>query len=217
MVFLRVLPFEDYYILSGRGYFFFKEATPFIKLLLANASYSKESIKLNPRFIAEIFLAQKKPEQLPAKERFWLLCKEGGLRDEEIKEIMERIREEALNKGDFLEIQKELIAKISPFYARLKELIQVFMDLWNGFLSEEKGYVERGPIENILVSAAMNYVQRKINLKKYRNEERVSEEAEKLMEKWLDKPLEELGGRAPREVILEERQRRGDPEKKSEI
>jgi len=185
--------------------------------LLANASYSKESIKLNPRFIAEIFLAQKKPEQLPAKERFWLLCKEGGLRDEEIKEIMERIREEALNKGDFLEIQKELIAKISPFYARLKELIQVFMDLWNGFLSEEKGYVERGPIENILVSAAMNYVQRKINLKKYRNEERVSEEAEKLMEKWLDKPLEELGGRAPREVILEERQRRGDPEKKSEI
>lgn len=113
--FLRVLPFKDYYILTGRGYFFPQEASHFIKLFFMDAEKHKKPFRLTPLTIYEIFFAQEKPEKLPSIERFSLFCREGGLKEDYINETIQKIRKEVLNKGDFQDIQKELIAKIKPY------------------------------------------------------------------------------------------------------
>ncbi len=213
--FLRVLPFQDYYILTGTEYFFPQEASRFIKLFFMDAEKYKKPFKLTPLTIYEIFFAQEKPESLPTIERFILLCQEGGLKEDYINEIIQRIRKEALNKGDFQDIQKELIARIKPYAGfDIKEITQAFIDVWNGFISEQNGYVEKGPIETALINVSMSYVQLKVNPKKFKNEKSASKKAEELLKEWLKTPRQELDGKTPEEVILEERQKLGNPEKK---
>lgn len=213
--FLRVLPFQDYYILTGTGYFFPQEASYFIKLFFMDAEKLKKPFKLTPLTIYEIFFAKMKPESLPTIERFILLCKEGGLKDDYINETIQKIREEALNKGDFQNIQKELIAKIKPYPEfDIKEITQAFIDVWNGFISQQKGYIEKGPVETALIDVLMSYVQLKVNPKRYKDEKRAAQKAEELMEGWLKTPRQELDGKTPEEIILEERQRLGNPEKR---
>jgi len=120
-----------------------------------------------------------------------------------------------LNKGDFQDIQKELIAKIKPYPGfDIKEITQAFMDVWNGFILEQEGYVEKGPIETALINASMSYVQLKVNPKRYKDEKKASEKAERLMEEWVKTPRQELDGKTPEEVIIEERQQLGNPEKR---
>ncbi len=213
--FLRVLPFEDHYILTGTGYFFPQEASHFIKLFFLDVEKQKKPFKLTPLTIYEIFFTQEKPEKLPNIERFTLLCQEGGLNENYINETIQKIRKEVLNKGDFHDIQKELIAKIKPHPGfDIKEIIQAFMDVWNSFVSEQKGYVEKGPVETALINASMGYVQSKVNPKRYKDEKTASERAEELMEERLKRPRQELNGKTPEEVILEERQKLGNPEKR---
>lgn len=211
--FLRVLPFKDYYILTGTGYFFPQKATHFIKLFFLDAEKPKEPFKLVPLTIYEIFFAQEKPEKLPAIERFKLLCQEGGLKEDYINETIQKIRDRVMNKGDFEDIQKELIANIKPGFD-IKEINQAFMDVWNGFISEQESYVEKGPIETALINICMNYIQSKINPKRFKDEKRASKRAEKIMGKWIKTPRQELDGMTPEEVILKERKKLGNPEKR---
>jgi len=86
--------------------------------------------------------------------------------------------------------------------------------VWNNFISQQKGYIEKGPIETALIHASMAYIQSKINPKRFKDEKRVSQRAEKLLEEWLKTPRQELDGKTPEEVILQERQRLGNPEKR---
>jgi len=213
--FLRVLPFEDYYILTGSGYFFPEEATHFIKLFFIDVKKEKIPFKLTPLTICKIFFANRKPEALPTIERFKLFCQEAGLKEDYIKEIIERMRKEALNKGDPQEIVKELIAKIKPYPGlNIEEITRAFIDVWNGFIAQQGGDIEKGPIETALMYASMAYIQSKINPKRFKDEKRASQRAEKLLEEWLKTPRQELDGKTPEEVILEERQRLGNPEKR---
>jgi hypothetical protein len=213
---LRVIPFGDYYILAGKGYLFPQKATRFIKLFFADIREKKKPFKLTPKTIYEIFLTKKevKPERLPPIERFKLLCKEGGLKEDDVNQIIERIRERVLNRGGLGDIEKELIAKLKPHPSfNLEEIIQTFMDLWNSFASKEKGYIEKGPVESTLISAGMSYLQMRIDPKRFKNEKRASEKAEQVMKEWLKTPRQELDGKTPEELILEERQKLKNPEK----
>ena len=132
--FARVLPFRGYYILTGTGYFFPQEASRFIKLFFMDTERQKKPFKLTPLMIYEIFFAQKKPERLPAIERFTLFCQEGGLKKEYVDELIQKMKKEALNKGDFYDIQKKYIAKIKPHTGfDIEEITRAFMDVWNSF------------------------------------------------------------------------------------
>lgn len=213
--FLRVLPFEDYYILTGTGYFFPKDASHFVKIFFMDAEKQKKPFKLTPLTIYEIFFAQKKPERLPTTERFILFCRESGLGEDYINGVIQRVKKEALNKGDLHFIQKEVFAKLIPHPGfNIEEITQAFIDLWNSFVSEQKGYIEKGPLEIALINASIGYVRSKVKPKKYKNEKKASEKAEKLFDEWLKMPRQELDGKTPEEAILEERQKLGSPEKK---
>jgi tetratricopeptide (TPR) repeat protein len=212
--FLRVLPFKDYHILTGTGYFFPGDANRFIKAFFLDFEKRKKPFNLTPLAIYEIFFAQKKPEKLPVIERFTLFCKENGLKEDYINDIIERIKKEARDKGDFHAIQKELFAKMIPRQdLNIEEMARAFMDVWNSFISEETGYAEKGPLEIALINASMNYVQSKINPKKYKYDKNASEKADKLLDEWLKTPRQELDGKSPEQAILGERQKLGNSER----
>lgn len=213
--FVRVLPFRGYYILTGTGYFFPQEAGRFINLFFMDAERQKKPFKLTPLMIYEIFFAQKKPESLSTIERFTLFCQEGDLKKEYIDELIQRMKKEVLSKGGFYDIQKEYIGKIKLHAGfNIEEITHAFMDVWNSFVSEQKGYVEKGPIEMALINASISYVQSKVNQKRYNSEKKSSEKAEKVLAEWLKTPRQELGEKTPKETIIEERQKLGNPEKR---
>jgi tetratricopeptide (TPR) repeat protein len=214
--FLRMLPFEDYHILTGTGYFFPGDSAQFIKAFFLDFEKRKKAFKLTPLAIYEIFFAQKKPEGLPVLERFVLFCKENGLKENYINEIISRIEKEASdNKGNSHEIQKEFFSKLVPRKDfDIEEMAHAFMDVWNSFISKKAGYAEKGPLEIALINASMNYVQSKVNPKKYKYDKNASEKADKLLDEWFHAPRQELDGKTPEEAILEERLKLGNPEKR---
>ncbi|MFC1577005.1 tetratricopeptide repeat protein [Candidatus Omnitrophota bacterium] len=212
LVIMRVLKYMDYNILTGKAYAFPLKASQSLKLSLLNAKDAKKPSKLTPLMICKIFHKQEKPEKLPPLERFRLLCKECNLEDSYIDEIIQKTKEKVENKGHFNDIQKKYMAKLKPHaHFDMKELIDAYMDVWNGFI---KGHVKKGPIEEALLNASFAYIQQKINPRRFKDNERASLKAEKVFEEWLNAQHDELGGKTPKELILKEREDLGNPEKR---
>jgi tetratricopeptide (TPR) repeat protein len=213
---MRVLPFHGYYILTGIGHVFPLESISIIKLFMRNKKKSAKKQNLNPLEICEIFFAQEEHERLPVQERFRLFCQEAGLENTYIDEIIRRLKQRAENpkenyKGDLV---KDIMGKIKSYSSvKVEELIGAFTDLWNSLIFEGKSAVRIGPIETAIIHAGINYVQSKVNPDKYKDVKKAEAKAEALNDQWLNTPKEELGGRTPVEVILEERRELGNPQK----
>jgi len=210
--FARVLPYKDYYILAGTVYFFPSKAGHYLKLYLLDAKARKKPFKLTPIVMCKIFYSQEKPERLPTLERFRLICREGGFENDYIDMFIKRVKERALNKGEFNDLNREIISRINPNTdVDHNEITKTFMEMWNKFLSESRDYAEPGPIEQVLVSASMSYVQSKVDPKRYKSEENASNKANSLLEEWLKTPRQELDGKTPEEAIIKEREELGNP------
>lgn len=212
--FLRVLPFEDYFILTGVAYLFPIVSSPAVRVIAKNMRESRRPVKLSPLQVCEILFASPKREQLPIRERFELICREQGLSSEEIREFLEEMRKRALQKEGNEGFAERLFAKLKPnarFNAR--ELSDTFVGAWNSFVAEQSDYVEKGPMEIMLVRAALDYVGNRAKLDGRRNREKLEARMNELQKEWLKTPLEELDGKTPEEVILEERARLGNPQK----
>lgn len=213
--FLRLLPFANYYILTSTGFFFPEEANSFIKIYFMDIKNTNKPFKLTPITLCEIFSNQKKPEELPLKERFILFCQEAGLNQDYINEVIDIMQKKALEKADPYPIQKEIIAKIKPYPKfNMEEFTRALVDLWNSFLTKAQGYVEKGPIELALLQAAIAYLQIKLDLKKYKDTKKASLHGNQLISEWFKTPRQELGAKTPEEVIIEERIRLGNLDKR---
>lgn len=213
-VILRVLPIHGYYILTGVGHAFPIESSPIIKLSLQNRRKLQKQPRLSPLEICEIFFAQDEKEQLPTRERLTLFCQEAGVEKEYVEEMIDTLKEHARNKGEYDDIIKDLFDKIKPHPDfNPAELSEAFIDLWNSFISEETPSFKKGPMERALIHACMSYVQSKVNPDKYKDIKKAEAKAKKMNDDWLNAPKEELGGKTPVEVILEERKRLGNPQK----
>jgi len=212
---LRVIPFKDFYILTGAAHLFPKPSIGMLKLSLLEIKNMKKPVKLTPLMILELFSKKDDKEKLPTFERFRLFCREGSLENEYIDEIIQKTKERVKNKGDFNDIIEELMTKIKPFPGfKPKEITEAYMDVWNSFVEGAPGYVDKGPIESTLVLAGLRYAQQKVNPNKFKNITNASEKAEKAIEKWLKTPHEELNNKTPEKAILEERKKLGNPEKR---
>ena len=213
-VILRILPIHGYYILTGTAYAFPIESSPIIKLFLQNRRKSQKKQHLSPLEICEIFFAQDKRERLPVEERLMLFCQEAGLERGYIEEMINTLKERAQNKGQYDDIIKGLFNKTKPCSEfNPNELTEAFIDLWNSFVSEGNSSFKKGPIEKALIHTCMSYVQSKVNLDKYKDIKKAEAKAKKINDDWLNTPKEELGGKTPVEVILEERKKLGNPQK----
>ncbi len=212
--FLRVLPFEDYFILTGVAYLFPIVSSPAVRILAKNMRESRRPIQLTPLQICEIMFAAPKREQLPIKERFELICREQGLSPDKIHQFLDEMRSKALQKEGNDDLAEKLFAKLKP-NARFNahELSDVFVGTWNSFVAEQPGYMEKGPMEMMLVRAALDYVGNRAKPNGRKNLEKLEVKMNELQKEWLNTPLEELEGKTPAEVILEERQELGNPQK----
>ena len=212
--FLRMLPFKDYFILTGVGYPFPASSTPALRLIAKNMRESGRPVHLSPLQVCEIMFAAPKREQLPVRERFEMSCREQGLSAGEIQKLIKEMREIALQRGNNDGLAEKLFAKLRP-NARFNahELSDAFIGTWNSFVAEQPGYVERGPMEMTLVRAALDYVGNRVKPDGRKNPEKLEARMNELQKEWLNTPLEELEGKTPTEVILEERAQLGNPQK----
>ncbi len=211
---LRMLPFEDYFILTGVGYPFPASSTPALRLIAKNMREASRPVHLSPLQVCEILFAAPKREQLPVRERFELICLEHGLSSDETRRFMDEVRSKALQKEGNDGLAEKLFAKLKPrpgFNAR--ELSEAFVGTWNSFVAEQPDYVEKGPMETMLVRAAMDYVGNRVKPDGRKNREKLEVKMNELQKEWLNSPLEELEGKTPAEIILEERDQLGNPQK----
>ena len=214
-VILRVLPIHGYYILTGIGHVFPLETTPMIKLFFKNHKWPQRKAVLSPLDICEMFFAQEQREKLPPKERLRLFCREADLEPKYIEQMINKLEKRAKNKGENNDIIKDAFSKIklhSGFNSQ--ELSQAFIDLWNSFIAKHDPLSIIGPTEKILIHACMGYMQSKVNPDKCKDIKKLEAKVDKINDEWLNSPKEELGGKTPIEVILEERQSLGNPRKK---
>lgn len=211
---LRMLPFEDYFILTGVGYPFPASSTPVLRLIAKNMRESGRPVHLSPLQVCEIMFAAPKREQLPVRERFELICREHGISSDEIRQFLEEMRRKALNKEGNEGFAEKIFDKLKPrpgFDAR--ELSEALVGTWNSFVAEQPDYVEKGPMETMLVRAALDYVGNRVKPDGRKNLEKLESQMNELQREWLNSPLEELEGKTPAEIILEEREQLGNPQK----
>jgi len=213
---MRVLPFHGYYILTGIGHLFPPESATVIKLFSQNKKKSAKRQNLNPLEMCELLFAQDKRERLPVEERFKLFCQEAGLENTYVDGIIKDLKQRAVNAqfSDNNEIIKDISSKIKSYSGgRIEELYGALVDLWNSLIDQQNPSVPKGPLETAIIQAGIIYVQSKVNPDKYKDIKKAEAKAEAINNQWLNIPLEELGGRTPSEVILEERQELGNPQK----
>jgi len=209
---LRIIPFKNYYILSGMGHIFPQNMSQIIKLSVSDLKDTKQNFQLTPLTICEIFYPEEKREVLPVKERFMLVCQEAGLGKTYVKEVIEEVERRVKNKEGNEDIIKKIFAKIRPdMKVNQNELIKVFNDLWNSFVYEGEPYFKKGHMEKTLISLFMTYVQNRVKPERFKNIKYGGKEISKLQKKWFNTPKQELNRKTPKEVILEERQKLGNP------
>ncbi|MFH0732293.1 MAG: hypothetical protein V2A72_05170 [Candidatus Omnitrophota bacterium] len=209
--FMRLLPFKNYYIFTGAAYLFPHRTSHFLKLHLLDIKSQKRVFKLTPLEICKIFYSQEKPERLPVRERFKLLCREGGLEEAYIIEVMQRSKDRAQNKGEFNDILKEVFSKMKPSPDfNPDEITAAFMGMWNEYIAAPKDYIAPGPTEHALIGALMSLVQSKIKPNRYKNMQNATDKANGLMDEWLKTPRQELNGKTPKEIIIKEREELGN-------
>jgi len=213
---MRVLPFHGYFILTGIGHLFPAESTSIIKLFTQNKKKSTKRQNLSPVEMCELLFAQEKQERLPVEERFRLFCQEAGLENVYIDGIINDLKQRAKNlqESGSNETIKAIISKIKSYSSnRIEELYGALVDLWNSLINQENPSVPKGPLETAIIQAGIIYVQSKVNPDKYKDIKKAEAKAKAINDQWLNSPKEELGGRTPAEIILEERQVLGNPQK----
>lgn len=210
----RMLPFEDYFILTGIGYPFPVSSTPAVRVIAKNMRESRRPVHLSPLQVCEIMFAAPKREPLPARERFELICREQGLSVDEVKEFVDEMRSNALEKRGFEGMAERLFAKIRPVPGfDPGELSDALVETWNSFVSKQPDYFEKGPMEGMLIRASLDYIHNRVTLDGRKKREKIKARMNELQEEWFAMPLEELEGKTPAEVILEERRALGNPQK----
>jgi len=213
-IFARILPFRDYYILSGLGYSFPPESAHLIKLVMREPKDSGAQVKLTPLLINEILHQSKEKERISPRDRFVSLGKAAGLDEKYIQEILERTLKAVENGQGSREIIKEFVGKMRPgSKVGVGELTGSYIDIYNSFVADANPEFRKGPLEIAVIQAGMSYIQEKVDPDKFGSVEDAERAAEKIQRKWMKTPLQELGGKTPEDVILEERRKTGNPQK----
>jgi len=129
-----------------------------------------------------------------------------------LPEILKAVKEGVAGKKSPNHIVEKILRQSrSPNRKALPRLLALVQRLWNDEAGRRvRPEDERGPIEHQVMADLMNLSSRELRLEGVPLL-RTQEEFQRLADRWLETPQEELGGRTPREVIFEERRNRGDP------
>ncbi len=218
--FIRVLPFRNIFILTGRCYPLPLSAAPIVRLAVRDGVWAprdhKGPTRLNLLDVSKILCKVQKREKLPPEEAFRLFCGEAGVASEEIEQVIREAKEQSRVKGSFNDIIERFVRKIPmgpKSGKKFKEISEAFLRMWGSWLEEANPYARKGPIETSLIRICMDHLHKKVDPDDYPNKAEAEKVMNRLQKEWLLEPKPEFGGKTPTEVILEEREKLGDPQK----
>ena len=134
----------------------------------------------------------------------------------EIEQVIQEAKERSHIKGPFNDIIERFVRKIPlgpKSGQKLKEISEAFLEMWGSWLEEVNPYARKGPLETSLIRICMDHLHKKVDPDNYPNKAEAEKVMNRLQKEWLLKAKPEFGGKTPTEVILEERAKRGDPQK----
>lgn len=214
----RLLPFDGAFVLSshclcfqgGDGYDMFSFALKNILEVSAE--------RLDAYSIYKALYPEEIPETLSVEEKFVLICKEGGFSDNDIEDVLLEMKIAIKSKkGLPQQILFGVLERIEGA-ARFDsdEFCAVFMDVWNIFANQIHQGVKKGPLEDSLVSICTDAVKNNFSIFENMSEEEIvvfREKCQQWSDAWFDLPQQELKGKTPKQVIMRERQKLGNPQK----
>jgi len=212
----RLLPFDDAFVTASQCLRFEKQNYDVLALLLKGRSGMRQQ-RIDAFEVYKVLFPQPIPEKLSVEEKFILLCKEGGLSDDQIEDVCLQIRMSIKDRSASpQQLMKDLIGKFSaPEYFSLKEFADSFIDMWNHFVGEIHPAMAKGPVERMMLHVCTEALEDKFPLPDHPSEKELRA-LEKRIDQWTDQwfvtPLKELNGKTPKEVILEERKAMGNPQ-----
>ena len=221
----RIVFYEADYALSNINLNYPKESSYTLKKLWRD-SPANIIQELTPLMIEEAIFQKnyskrnQEKNNLPSIEKKLkkLLKEYLGKKAPSIKNLRKKIN----RITDPLPLIKELAERINfSSQEELNKFQQLFLDFWNlsprdefqGKSPQEIEPWEMGPQERELSQELMDYVSASIQSLEFSDQEEIDDAIKIFQDKWLYQTLEELEYKTPWQVILEEREKLGNPRK----
>ncbi|MFQ6052160.1 MAG: hypothetical protein ACE5K4_10770 [Candidatus Hydrothermarchaeota archaeon] len=218
----RILPYEKDYALSHLSLAIPKNISYLVKREWRRTS-PKVKERPEPLLLEKILYqgGKRKTEdnlEMVEKRLRRTLRKYLGKKAITIRQLRKKINETT----DPVKILKEITKKMNfSTTEEYMEFYKLFNSFWNLSSRDEFGGKSpqqilkevRGPRERELIPDLMSYVRSEIDPDKFPNQKDLEKEIERCKKRWLSEPQSELNYRTPREVILEERKKLGNPRK----
>lgn len=213
----RLLPFDDAFILASHCLCYAKQDYDMFSIVLKNAS-TVSGKRIDAYDVYKALYPQKVPEKLSVEGKFELLCKEGGLSDYEIEDILLEARIAIKEKNETPQkVMFRIIEKMKePEHFNKEEFYDAFVAMWNFFVGQIHEGAKKGPIEIALINICMDVVMTQFPQPQKMSEKEkkdLSARIQKWTDKWFITSQEELNGKTPKQVIMQERKKLGNPQK----
>jgi len=215
LIFTRLIPFDGFYSNSTPDGLGFPLKITSCGEKIRQALPENDEVDITPLFAAKYFsgkiIADKKDLTEPGNFREF--AESSGLEPGFAERVIEKAKTmvEARQSPDSL--YREVIESVNPYKVKPLDMKTQLLKLWNYFVLEKNP--KRSVVENIIIKSGMAYVGRESGLDRsdVKNPERLAKKADKLMEKWLKTPHFALGGKEPKQAILQEHESLGIEEK----
>ncbi|MEA1964240.1 MAG: hypothetical protein U9O41_03825 [Candidatus Aerophobetes bacterium] len=219
----RILPYEKDYALSHLSLFIPKDASYLVKREWKRMS-PKGRKEFDPVLLEKTLYQggkRKSEDDLKVVEKKLRrkLKEYLGKKAPTIKQLGEKIQETI----DPIKVLKQLTEKIdfstTEEFIEFQELFNLFWNLsprdeFGGKSPQQKEEEEvKGPKERELTQDLMHYVTSEVDPDRFSSQEDLEKEIERCKNRWLSEPQPELNYRTPRQVILKERKKLGNPQK----
>lgn len=215
----RILPFKDAFVLASQCVYFPKQEYDLVSMVLKKAAHLPATKRLDAFETYKTFFPLTEPEKLSYEEKFNLLCKEGGLSDDDIEDIL-LDASCAIKSKEIISAQqmvKRVMDKMTlPSHFDPEEFLECYIHVWNSLVGKIHSEAQKGPIEISLINASLTLAQQKFPRPENMDEKqaaRLCAKTQKWCDQWFITPQRELKDKSPKEVIMEERQKLGNPQK----
>ena len=212
----RLLPFEDAFILASQCLRFAWQEYDLMSVKLA--TFLSLQRRIDAYTVYQALYPPREPEKLSDQEKFELLCKEGGLSDDEIEDILLDMRVAIRDrKGKPQDHMRGVMEQLKdPRYLEIQEFSAAFSAVWNDFANQihQEG-VDKGPLETMLIQLCVEKAAQEIPIARNvsaREQKSIVLKHQQWLDEWFITPREELKGKTPKEVILQERRELGNPQ-----
>ncbi|MCK5494217.1 MAG: hypothetical protein KAJ14_13990, partial [Candidatus Omnitrophica bacterium] len=213
----RLLPFKDAFVVASQCLYYKIQNYDMLSMILKKTAQEKLK-RIDAYDVYKSLYPENIPEKLSTEEKFILLCKEGGLSDDDIEDIFLKTKIAIKNKT--LLPQEVISSTIEQIKERegfiLEEFYIAFIEVWNLFTDQIHLGAKKGPLETTLLKACMTSMEMKFPIGKNMSKKgakNISIKINKWMKEWFVTPKEELEGKTPKQVIMQERMELGNPQK----